>query len=239
MVKAKSDLSVPNHLAIIPDANRRWARERGLPPWQGHEAGAKNLKVILRAARRMGIKHISFWGSSLDNLQKRPFQEKKALLGIYKKYFAEMLESQEIIKNKIKIRVIGKWKEQFPSPLVRLIEKCLRFTEKFGNYNLNLLLAYNGDEEMISAFRKISRDRIPPSKINGELIKSYLETRELPPVDFLIRTGGEPHLSAGFMMWDIINSQLYFTKTKWPDFSEEELKKAVEEFGERERRFGR
>jgi len=232
-------MKIPQHIVIIPDANRRWAKEKRLDPWKGHEAGAKNLKRILKTARELGVKYISFWGSSLDNLKKRPVKECKELLNIYKRYFAEMLDSKEITENKIKIRVLGKWKEQFPSNLTSLINKCIDKTKDFGRYNLTLFLAYSGDDEMIEAMKSIVKKGIEENKITPKLIKDNLMTAETPPVDLLIRTGGEPHLSAGFMMWDMANAQLHFSNTKWPDFSPDDLKKAVKEYSDRSRRFGK
>ncbi len=232
------NINLPLHVTIIPDANRRWAKERGLAPWKGHEAGAENLKNILKVVKKLGIKHVSFWGSSLDNLIKRPLLEKRELLRIYKQYFEELIESEEVKESRIKIRVIGKWREQFPKSLIKVINRCLEQTKNYNGYNLTFLLAYSGDDEMLSAIQKMIADKINPQKVNGELLKSYLATKDLPPVDLLIRTGGEPHMSAGFMMWDIANSELYFTKTKWPDFSQEEFKKAIKEYSKRGRRFG-
>jgi len=230
---------LPNHVAIIPDANRRWAKEKGLAPWVGHEEGAKNFKKILEEARILGIKYISFWGSSLDNFKKRPLTEKAALLKIYSKYFREIMESQEIIKNKIRVRVIGKWREQFPSHLVKIIDKCLSITKNFDCHHLTLLLAYSGDDEILASVKKIIRDKTKEEEINEDFFKKHLMTSELPPVDLLIRTGGEPHLSAGFMMWDMANAQLYFSNTKWPDFSKKEFREAIEDYSQRGRRFGK
>jgi len=231
--------NIPKHIVIIPDGNRRWAKERGLAPWVGHEEGAKVFKKILRIAQKLGIKYITFWGSSIDNLTKRPLAEKKALIKIYYKYFREILGSREILENKVRVRVLGKWQEQFPTPLVKIIDNCLKLTKNFSRFNLTLLLAYNGDDEMLGAIQEILKNKIDPKKVSQQVLKNHLMTKELPPVDLLIRTGGEPHLSAGLMMWDLRNAQLYFTKTKWPDFSAAELQKAIRDYGSSERRFGK
>lgn len=235
----KKILNVPKHVVIIPDGNRRWAKKKGFAPWVGHEEGAKNFKVILKAARKLGIKYITFWGSSIDNLTKRPLREKQALIKIYYTYFQEMLTSKEIIENKIRVRVLGRWREQFPAPLIRIIQNCLANTKKYNRFNLTLLLAYNGDDEMIYAIQNILSKEISPKKINATVLKNNLMSHELPGVDLLIRTGGEPHLSNGLMMWDTRNAQLYFTKTFWPDFSAAEFKKAILEYGKTERRMGK
>jgi undecaprenyl diphosphate synthase len=230
--------TLPNHVVIIPDGNRRWARERDLEPWQGHEAGAENTERLIREARRLGIREISFWGSSLENLTKRPLVESRALLDIYETYFSKLAESEEIHADQARIRCIGHWEEQFPEPLKKVLSRCIESTEHYDQYFLNFFLAYSGDDEMRLAFEKVSQELAPGERVTNELIKKHLMTRDLPPVDYLIRTGGEPHLSAGFMMWDIANTQLFFSEKLFPDFGPEALAEAIEEYQERGRRFG-
>jgi undecaprenyl diphosphate synthase len=230
---------LPKHIAIIPDGNRRWAKGKGFKPWAGHEEGAKNIEKIVDTALEMGIQSISFWGSSLENLGKRPFREKRALLGIYEKYFKKLIASEKIRKNEARINVIGKWREQLPKKLVKILEDGIEKTKKYKNYNLNFFLAYNGDDEMIEAVKSIIKKHKIGQKITGETIKENLMTKDLPPVDLLIRTGGDPHLSVGFMMWDIANAQLCFSEKNFPDFREKEFIKAVEEYQRRERRHGK
>jgi undecaprenyl diphosphate synthase len=234
-----ADKNIPIHVAVIPDGNRRWAKKRGMKSWQGHEYGAKNTEKIVRKAFDLGIKHLSFWGSSLENLKKRPLLEKKFLLGIYERYFKKLVDSDDIHKNKVRINFIGRWEEQFPKNLKNIIYDCIERTRDYKNYFLNFFLAYNGDDEMVEAINKIANNHKPGQKINSSLIKDNLMTREIPAVDFLVRTGGEPHLSAGFMMWDIANSQMYFSKILYPDFNEREFEKAIEDYSKRERRMGK
>jgi undecaprenyl diphosphate synthase len=234
-----SDIKIPNHVAVIPDGNRRWAKARGMKPWEGHEFGAKNTEKIIRRAFKIGIKCLSFWGSSLENLKKRPFQEKRALLGIYERYFKQLLDSKEIHENEVKMNFIGKWEEQFPERLKKVIKECLQKTKNYKKCFLNFFLAYNGDDEMLEAVKSIAKKHKLGAKITGDTIKENLMTRDLPPVDFLVRTGGEPHLSAGFMMWDIANSQMCFSQELYPDFNEEKFEKAIGEYDKRERRMGK
>ncbi len=230
---------MPEHVVVIPDGNRRWARERGQKPWEGHLAGADRIEELVRKALEMKIKNISFWGSSVDNLKKRPLMEKKALLDIYEKYFKRLIESEEIHQNQAKINILGRWREQFPESLKKILEDGIRRTRDYKNYNLNFLLAYGGDDEMLEAIKKISLEVGKDiKKITPELIKENLMTRSLPAVDFLIRTGGEPHLSAGFMMWDLANAQLYFSDKLFPDFDKADFEKAIGDFSERGRRLG-
>ncbi len=230
--------TLPNHVVIIPDGNRRWARERGLDPWKGHEAGAENTERLIREARRLGIREISFWGSSIENLTKRPLAESKALLRIYETYFSRLAESEEIHADQARIRCIGHWEEQFPDSLKKVLSRCIESTKGYDRYFLNFFLAYSGNDEMRLAFEKVSRELPPGERVTDELIKKHLMTYELPPVDYLIRTGGEPHLSAGFMMWDIANSQLFFSEKLYPDFGPEAFSAAIAEYQERGRRFG-
>lgn len=230
---------LPRHLVIIPDGNRRWATERGLEPWEGHEEGAKNTEKLIREAHRLGVREISFWGSSLENLVKRPVLESKALLRIYETYFKRLLESDDIHKDEVQIRFIGRWEEQFPSSLKKIIHDCIDATKNYNKCFLNFLLAYSGDDDMRSAVGKVAKSLKEGETVTDEMIKKNLMTRDLPPVDFLVRTGGEPHLSAGFMMWDIANTQLYFSEKYYPDFQESSLREALLDCVSRGRRFGK
>ena len=230
--------NLPNHIAIIPDANRRWARERGLAPWKGHEVGAENFEKLISYSLKRGIKCLSIWGSSTDNLTKRPLEEKKALLDIYKKYFTKMLEGKEIDENEVRVNFIGRWEEQFPDSLKKIIYEVIEKTKHYQKRLLNFMLAYGGTDDMLQAIGKINEKYAQGVKITAEMIKENLMTASLPEVDYMIRTGGEPHNSAGFMMWDTANSQLYFSSEKFPDFNEEKFEAALEEYARRQRRFG-
>lgn len=232
------DTLLPNHVVIIPDGNRRWAKERGLDPWKGHEAGAENTELLVREARRLGVREISFWGSSLENLTKRPVAESRALLSIYETYFAKLAESEDIHADQARIRFIGHWEEQFPDSLKQVMYRCIESTKQYDQYFLNFFLAYSGDDEMKIAFEQASHEIQSGARVTNALIKKHLMTKDLPPVDYLIRTGGEPHLSAGFMMWDIANAQLFFSEKLYPDFGPEAFQAAIEEYGARGRRFG-
>lgn len=230
---------LPRHVVVIPDGNRRWATDRGLEPWEGHEAGAQNTEKLIREAQRLGIPEISFWGSSLENLVKRPVLESKALLRIYEDYFKRLLESEDIHRDQVHIRFIGRWEEQFPLSLKKVMYECMEVTKNYSKNFLNFLLAYSGDDEMREAIQKIAETLPAGEKVTNTMIKEHLMTKELPPVDLLIRTGGEPHLSAGFMMWDIANTQFFFSEKFYPDFDELALGEAVADYSLRERRFGK
>ena len=230
---------LPRHLVIIPDGNRRWATQRGLEPWQGHEAGAENTERLIHEARRLGVREVSFWGSSLENLTKRPVLESKALLRIYGTYFKKLLENGDIHKDQAKIRFIGHWEEQFPESLKSILRQCLEATKNYNQYFLNFFLAYSGDDDMRLAFAQVAAKLQPGEPVTNEMIKANLMTKDLPPVDLLIRTGGEPHLSAGFMMWDMANTQLFFSEKLYPGFDETAFREALVDYSGRERRFGK
>jgi len=229
---------VPIHVAIIPDGNRRWAKKRGLQPWEGHETGAKNLEKLIQVMLKRGIKCLSIWGSSMDNLLKRPIKEKKALLEIYKKYFQKLLEGKEIYENEVKVNFIGRWEEQFPQSLKKLIYKVINKTKYYKKAMLNFMLAYSGTDDMLQAIEKINNKYKQRMTITTGIVKENLMTAALPPVDFIIRTGGEPHNSNGFLMWDGADAQLYFSKELFPDFNSQKLEESLDEYAKRQRRFG-
>lgn len=234
-----TDNILPRHIAIIPDGNRRWAKGRNLEPWEGHEAGAANMEQLARYAFDNGIFSLSFWGSSLENLQKRPILEKQALLRIYEDYFKKLIVNEDIHRNRVRINVIGKWEEQFPTSLKKIIMEGVEKTAHYDDHELNFFLAYSGDDEMLEAVRSIVESGVEAGKITRDTIKQHLMTSKLPAVDLLIRTGGEPHLSAGFMMWDIANVQFSFSEKYFPDFNEVELIRSIEEYKLRGKRGGK
>lgn len=230
---------LPRHVVIIPDGNRRWATAKHLDAWKGHHAGAKSTEKIIERGRKMGVRYMSFWGSSLDNLTKRPMEEKKKLLEVYLKNFQTLRESKEIHEDNVRVRILGRWREQFPAPLTALLEKCIDETKQYDTYHLTFFLAYSGDDEMLEAVRGIVRGGVNAEDVTAETLKRHLYTADLPPVDYLIRTGGEPHLSAGFMMWDMANAQLHFSDLNYPDFGADQFEEAIRDFGARGRRLGK
>lgn len=240
----KSKENIPYHVAIIPDGNRRWAREKGLEPWKGHEKGADVIEELSRGALKLGVKCLTFWGSSVDNLTKRPLAEKRALLKIYEKYFIRLIESKDIYENETRIRILGRWREQFPVKLRKILERGIEKTKSHNRTFLNFLLAYNGDDDMLEAVKRIvkkTREGNKDIKIDNDLIQKNLITSELPEVDLIIRTGSQldPHNSVGFLMWQTQNSQYYFSEKFLPDFNFNEFKKAIDDFSNRKRRRGK
>lgn len=235
--------NLPQHIAIIPDGNRRWAKQRSLKPWDGHFKGAENTEDLLRTALDLGISCFSFWGGSLNNLTKRPKREIHFLFKMYDKYFNKILNDKEIHQKKVKVNVIGRWEEIAPKYLLKTIRKVIKETKDYNDNILNVFIAYNGTDEMLEAVKSIVREgrKNKGLKTDSNLIEKHLWTGGLPPVDLLIRTGSnnDPHNSVGFMMWHCANSQLYFAKEYYPDFGKKELIKAIKDFQKRERRRGK
>ena len=224
-----------NHVAIIPDGNRRWAKTEGFEPTVGHEKGFEIFKDVAREARKLGIPYLTAWGLSWDNSLKRSVRELKFLYGRFQENFEKLLQDKELHEDKVKVRVLGEWPRFFPSKLKTAIEEVEEATKDYNKFNLTFLLAYDGRREMAEAFRQAQND---VETKNSEL-KTYLWTKDLPPVDLVIRTGGNPHWSAGFLMWHTADSEFYFTKTFWPSFKIGEFRKAVEEYYRRPRNLGR
>ncbi|NQV00601.1 MAG: di-trans,poly-cis-decaprenylcistransferase [Parcubacteria group bacterium] len=235
--------NLPNHVAIVPDGNRRWARKKGLASWRGHLAGAKITERIVKQAFDLGIGCLSFWGGSWNNLTERPQKEINSLFSIYECYFRKLIKSKEIYQNKVRVNVIGRWKEVLSKKTIKVIEELIDKTKTYNQCQLNFLIAYNGTDEMIAAVKSIVQEarKNKGLKIKPRLLESHLWSHNLPPVDLVIRTGseGDPHNSVGFMMWHTTNSQLYFTKTMYPDFEQKEFAKAISDFVKRHRRFGK
>ena len=233
--------NLPNHIAIIPDGNRRWARKHQLEAWFGHKKGTEGLEKLAAVMVELGISHLSFWGSSKDNLKKRSKQEVAFLLKLFKERFLELSKNEIVHKNQIKINILGDWRKQFPEDVKVSLNQAIENTKNYNKFFLNFFIAYSGTGEVLDAIKCIAeRARRDLSlEIDKSLLKKCLLTRELPSVDLMIRTGGEPHLSDGFMMWDTANTQLYFLDKLWPDFDKQDLKNAIENYLERGRRFGK
>jgi len=235
------ELNFPKHIAIIPDGNRRWAKKHKLDAWTGHKTGAENFRNLLEVAMKFGVTHISFWGSSQDNLAKRPSEEVKFLLDLFREKFLNLSKDEKIHENEVKINIFGSWREQFPDSVKESMEKAIEATKDYKKYFLNFFLAYSGTGEIMDAMRLIveKAKQDEDLAIDKDLVKTLLYTKDLPLVDLMIRTGGEPHLSDGFMMWETANAQLYFSDKLWPDFGKEDFKDAIMDYSKRERRFGK
>lgn len=230
---------LPSHIAIIPDGNRRWARKRGLAPHIGHIYGGEAFERILKYVYKLKIPYLTLWVGSLDNFLKRPKREVEVLFGIYEDKIKQLRDSSIIHKEKVKVRIYGYWRDYLPPYIKKLFEEIIETTKNYGKYNLTFLVGYNGDLEMLDCIKNLvlTQENVNPH-FDEEKLRKYLMTGELPPIDLLIRTGGEAHLSAGFMMWHTRYSQLYFSRKLWPDFNSVDLKRVLKIYSKRERRFG-
>lgn len=231
-----SGSSVPQHIAIIPDGNRRWAKGKGLEPWKGHEEGVKRFEEVSEAAFRSGASYFTFWAASESNLKSRPKLEISALVYLMDTYLSADTTIKRFEEHQIRVRVLGRWQELITSKSVHEgIEALQQRTARFNERNLTILLGYDGQSEMVAALNHLT---LTKQVVDAATLRAALWTADLPPVDLVIRTGGEPHWSAGFMMWHVANSQLYFTDELWPDFTSASLEKALQDFESRARRFG-
>ena len=235
---------IPTHVVLLPDGNRRWARERGLPTIQGHLAGFENIKRFCRWCQKKGIKVLTAFGFSTENWN-RPKEEVKYLLELLERGFREELKKyldkqagkNMMLTKKVRVRVIGQ-KERLPKSLREVIKKIEDLTKNNKEYFLNLAVSYSGRWDILEATKKIIKEKIPASKITEKLFEKYLSTAGLPAPDLIIRTSGEKRFS-NFLLWQSAYSELYFCDKYWPDFKEEDFDRALEEYARRQRRFGR
>jgi len=228
--------NIPKHVAIIMDGNRRWAKKENLLGFEGHRKGAKRAEEMAKAAYASRIPYITVWAASVDNLLKRKKTEVRFLAKLMEEKLLGIAERNK--KENIRIRVIGESFEILKNKsLQSAIEKAENDTKKNCGTQFTILFGYDGKEEMIRAIKEIAENG--ESRISYESVKKNLRTAELPPVDLVIRTGGEPHWSSGFMMWHTADSEFYFTEILWPDFTEKEFKKALDEFSRRRRKRGK
>jgi undecaprenyl diphosphate synthase len=225
-----NEKTLPKHVAIIMDGNRRWAREKGLPDVEGHRQGAVAFEKLVNKARDIGIKCISAWAFSTENW-KRSEEEISALFNIIedmaKKY------KDKCGKENVRFVHIGR-KDRIPESLRQLIEQAEEETKQFNDFIITLAIDYGGHDELLRTIEKIKKEN---KEITPEEIENNLDTASIPRIDYIIRTGGEKRLS-GFMSWQCAYAELYFTDTYFPAFTPERFEDAIEEFSKRERRFG-
>ena len=230
-------MKVPQHIAIILDGNGRWAKAKGMPRNYGHAQGSKNVERICEEAWRMGIKYLTVYAFSTENWS-RPSGEVAALMKLLRNYMKTCLKTAE--KNDMKIRVIGDI-EPLDEDIKSRIRELEAATVNNGGLNFTIALNYGSRDAIVRAARKMSRDcaegRIDPDSIDESVFESYLDTHGIPDPDLMIRTSGEQRLS-NYLLWQLAYAEFYFTDVPWPDFTKEDLVKAVEEYNHRHRRFG-
>lgn len=230
------NLKIPNHIGIIVDGNGRWAQNKGLSRSEGHKAGAKNLKKIIRYAFSRGVKVLSIYMFSTENF-KRSDEEVNYLMDLFVQSFKN--EFAKLKEENVKIVFSGR-KKPLPNKVLKTMNKLILDTQNNTGYTLNICLNYGGHAEIIDAVKKISSDikdnLLSIDLIDEKIFNKYLYN-DLPPLDFLIRTSGELRLS-NFMLWQSSYAELYFPKIYFPDFNNEAFEESLIEYNVRERRFG-
>ena len=227
-----------NHIALIMDGNGRWAQKKGRHRTFGHIQGVRVAKKIITAVRELGISHLTLYAFSAENWN-RPRQEVELIMRLLHKYLVR--EREVLVKQNIKFKVLGQI-ERLPQEIVKEIVKTVNATAQNTGMTLNMALSYGGREDLVQAFKKthelVLLGKLQPKDISIETISSLLETSELPDPDLIVRTSGEQRLS-NFLLWQSAYTELMFTETLWPDFTKNDLLRAIEEYNNRERRFGR
>lgn len=232
------DLSnIPTHIAIIMDGNGRWAKERLLPRTLGHKAGVEAIRSVIKEGSNLGVKHITLYAFSTENW-KRPKLEVEALMNLLNTYLKK--ELKELHENNVKITTIGDI-EVLPIKSLEAVNNAINTTKDNTGLNLNIALNYGSRNDIKNAVVDIVKNcksgKIDIEDINEDMISNYLSTKSIPDPDLIIRTSGEQRIS-NFLLWELAYSEFYFTDVYWPDFNEEELRKAIYVYQSRDRRFG-
>ncbi len=230
-----------NHIAFIMDGNRRFARRLMQKPWKGHEWGAKKVREVLEWCREVGVRYTTFYTLSVENLKNRPKEEIEMLMNIFRREFSKIPHDDEVHEHGIRINVIGRT-DLLPSDVQRIIKDAVESTKNNRRYVVSFAIAYGGRQEIIDAVASLMDEAkkgiLRPNEINENIFRKYLYTDGLPDPDLIIRTSGE-HRISGFLLWQSAYSEFFFTKQLWPEFSKNEFMRAVNDYLNRERRFGK
>lgn len=228
----------PKHIAIIMDGNGRWAEARGLPKVMGHKQGVESVKNIVKACLKMGVKYLTLYAFSTENW-KRPDYEVKALFQLLENFIDR--EFEMFHRENIRFRVIGE-RQKIQKHVLAKIESLEKDTERYASLTVNIALSYGARQEILNAVKSLAEEvmggKLEAKDIDEKIFSERLYTAGQPDPDLLIRTSGEMRIS-NFLLWQISYAELYVTKKYWPDFGEEDLKEAVEEYNKRDRRFGK
>lgn len=224
----------PNHVGIIMDGNRRFSKRLMQKPWMGHKWGARKLEKVMEWLQEMGVKETTFYCLSLENFN-RPKIEFDYLMKLFDEELGNSLKDERIVKNQIKMRFIGRI-HLLPESIQEKIKKIEKKTEKFNKFIVNFAMAYSGRAEIIDAVKRIAKKGLTPEQINEESFAKELYVDSQP--DLIIRTSGEKRTS-GFMLWQSSYAELYFSTKLWPEFEKEDLKEAIDDYQNRDRRFGK
>ncbi len=231
--KISPELKVPVHVAIIMDGNGRWALRRGLPRLAGHRAGTENLRRIITACVEFGVKYLTIYAFSTENWG-RPQEEVQGLMRILEDVIDRELD--ELYREGVQLRHIGRLERLDPKIQEKVLD-AIELTKNNSQLVLNVAFNYGGRDEIVCAIQRMIKDNLKSDEVNVELVNRYLFTAGIPDPDLIIRTSGELRVS-NFLIWQTAYSEWYVTPTFWPDFDKEELRKALEVFGQRDRRYG-
>ena len=228
---------IPNHVAIILDGNGRWAKKKGMPRTYGHVKGCENLEKICSVAKELGVKYLTVYAFSTENW-KRSKEEVDALMKLFRNYMKKCIKISR--DNKMQVRVIGD-PTAFDPDLQEKIKELEEYSSQYDELYFQIALNYGSRDEIVRAIRHLTRDcldgKVQPEEITEEMFSGYLDTREVPDPDLLIRTSGELRLS-NYLMWQLAYTEFYFTDIPWPAFTKENLWQAIEKYNKRERRYG-
>ncbi|WP_035271838.1 polyprenyl diphosphate synthase [Desulfonatronum thiodismutans] len=225
--------SLPRHIAIIMDGNGRWAEHHGLPRTEGHKAGTRSARKIVTQCRKLGIPHVTFYTFSKENWS-RPREEVSFLFEMLQSYLKSEMDS--LLERDIRLHVLGDW-DELPFALRQILRHVCSKSSHCKSMVVNLALNYSGREEIVRACRKLVSQGIPAERITEQLLADNLDTAGQPDPDLIIRTSGEQRLS-NFLLYQAAYSELVFTPVMWPDFDEDCLQAALDEYSRRSRRFG-
>ena len=226
----------PRHIAIILDGNGRWAKQRGLPRTAGHSAGSENFRKIAYYCRDIGLDYLTVYAFSTENW-KRPAEEVRTIMRLLGKYLNEAIETME--RDGIKMRVFGDV-SGLPAELQELVARTNEISEHYDGFQANICLNYGGRAELVQAAERYARDfrdGIVTEPLSEEAFGNYLYSAGIPDPDLLIRPGGELRIS-NFLLWQCAYSEFYFTDVLWPDFTTDELDRAIAAYMNRDRRYG-
>lgn len=230
-------MNIPNHVAIILDGNGRWAKAKGMPRNYGHVQGAKTVETICEEAYKMGIQYLTVYAFSTENWN-RPEDEVNALMGLLRNYMKTCLKTAA--KNNMCVRVIGE-KSRLDEDIRKRIDELEKATKDNTGLHFQIAINYGGRDEICRAVRRIASQaaagELLPEQITEDFISASLDTAGIPDPDLLIRTCNEQRIS-NFLLWQLAYTEFYFTPVAWPDFSKEELVKAVEAYNHRDRKYG-
>lgn len=235
MKKVVKDQNIPSHIAIIMDGNRRWARKRNLADIEGHEAGSEALEKVVDEAEKLGVKTITVYALSTENIKERAKREIFGLFELMRRGYHQRLT--KMMQKGVRVTILGEM-QGLPGTMKSLINQIKKTYIKNESITLNIALNYGAKKELVQAIKDIVKKGIDVKKINEELIDKHLYTNGQADPDLVIRTGGRSRLS-NFLLWQTAYSELYFTRTLWPDFGPAELKKAIDWYKEQKRNFGR